>query len=75
MKMREESPDNRYKVVGSRKARVDESIVHGNKWAVFMHTFYLGSWFYDGCREFDTEEEARQFQERWLQGAPKWSNH
>lgn len=61
--------------VDYRKARVDYNHVPGDPateaFAVFMHTFYLGRWYYDGYRHFPTQDAAAQWAIRWLNGEEK----
>lgn len=62
--------DDDYKVVNCRKARVGKNhcaeFDDGKEWAVFMHTLYLGRWYYDGYSAYATKEEAEAAREEWL---------
>lgn len=54
---------------GSRKARVDYNRVpNERKFAVFMHTYYLGRWYYDGYLTVSTVEEGVTKRDAWLNG-------
>jgi len=59
--------DNKEIVRGSRKARVDHSVVNSSgEFGVFKHTFYMGRWYYDGCVEFPTYKEAVAYRDEWI---------
>ena len=52
---------------GSRKARVDNNRVSDERpFAVFMHTYYSGHWYYDGYRTAATVADAVKLREEWL---------
>ena len=52
---------------GYRKARVDNNRVSDERpFAVFMHTYYSGRWYYDGYHTAATIEDGIKIRDAWL---------